>query len=505
MGDAVHALSGGGDGLVDGVTAGEVAFARNHLRFCSVLYAHRASASASSVRPSRPRVLVRYSGSACSTAWSALKASADAAATGTASQHARLHELQELCAGPLDVGLQRCPDVGGYGGDVVQVGRPGRGDQPGFHDRRLGSAPEAARLEQAGRALKPAILARQGLVHRVGGRRGLALVLRPLPGTRTGRIAAGLIRAGLLTPPRKVLRLDGRLLPQPLLEDLAALQGPSPRVRGAGSGQRTVEPGPGTIPAGAGSRDDWPISAGRAWDHPRGCGEPMGTIAATTVPLGPSPRVRGAGRDQVEVLAVQGTIPAGAGSRQPRSCWSRCCRDHPRGCGEQSRSDLKPGDLLGPSPRVRGAGRRVRAGHAAEGTIPAGAGSSRRRGRRASRRWDHPRGCGEQLNAISPEAAARGPSPRVRGAGRGRTRSSARRGAIPAGAGSRLDDLRLYWPWSRFLSTSSDFRERGTGDLSFTSPFRSVGVLTLCSSRTVVRSGELSRKRVRSGWGGGSG
>lgn len=60
-------------------------FARNHLRFCSVAYARRASASASSVQPSRPRALLRYSRNACSTTWSAAKASADAAATGSDS------------------------------------------------------------------------------------------------------------------------------------------------------------------------------------------------------------------------------------------------------------------------------------------------------------------------------------------------------------------------------------------------------------------------------------
>lgn len=37
--------------------------------------------------------------------------------------------------------------MGGYRGDVVrvvQLGRPGRGDQSGLHDRRLGPAPETA-------------------------------------------------------------------------------------------------------------------------------------------------------------------------------------------------------------------------------------------------------------------------------------------------------------------------------------------------------------------------
>lgn len=47
------------------------------------LVARRASASASSVRPSRPSALLRYSGSAASTAWSTAKASTDAAPAGS--------------------------------------------------------------------------------------------------------------------------------------------------------------------------------------------------------------------------------------------------------------------------------------------------------------------------------------------------------------------------------------------------------------------------------------
>lgn len=45
---------------------------------------------------------------------------------------------------------------------------------------------------------------------------------RGLPACRVGRIAAGLLRAGLLAPLHQVLRLDGRLLAQPFLEDPVA-------------------------------------------------------------------------------------------------------------------------------------------------------------------------------------------------------------------------------------------------------------------------------------------
>ncbi|WP_411142167.1 hypothetical protein [Streptomyces sp. x-80] len=141
-------------------------------------------------------------------------------------QIAGLHQLQELAPDPLDVGRQRRPDIGGDGGDVgrvIQHGRPGRRDQSGLHRQGLGPAPVAARLAQPTGLLLPAVLARRRLTDRVGGGRGLSFALRPLLRGGTGLIAPGLLRAGLLPPPREVLRLDGGLLAQPFLKGLSAL------------------------------------------------------------------------------------------------------------------------------------------------------------------------------------------------------------------------------------------------------------------------------------------
>ncbi len=49
---------------------------------------------------------------------------------------------------------------------------------------------------------------------------------------------------------------------------------------------------------------------------------------------------------------------------------------HPHACGEQAKGNLQPGDLLGPSPRVRGAVDFHAPPVAVIGTIPARAGSS---------------------------------------------------------------------------------------------------------------------------------
>ncbi|MER8226364.1 hypothetical protein ABTZ58_38905 [Streptomyces sp. NPDC094143] len=113
----------------------------------------------------------------------------------------------------------------GVGGLVLGAVLLGRREKTGLTDQGLGLPAVVARLAQPNRLLLPAVLARQGLARRFGGRRLLALALRLLPGGRTGRLAAGLLHAGLLLPPCEAFRLDGHLLAQPLLEDPAALTG----------------------------------------------------------------------------------------------------------------------------------------------------------------------------------------------------------------------------------------------------------------------------------------
>ncbi len=215
-----------------------------------------------------------------------------------------------------------------------------------------------------------------------------------------------------------------------------ARQGPSPRVRGAEPPGFLQPPVAGTIPAGAGSRSCRGAASAGGRDHPRGCGEQAATARAGSTCGGPSPRVRGADRAPTRSANFPGTIPAGAGSRSRRPAGRATCRDHPRGCGEQVAfiQGVKAGE--GPSPRVRGAvpGRIDAAG--AVGTIPAGAGSSSEPSPTAAPPEDHPRGCGEQLRHVHEPGEVEGPSPRVRGAGRCDRLAAGRRGTIPAGAGS---------------------------------------------------------------------
>ena len=90
--------------------------------------------------------------------------------------------------------------------------------------------------------------------------------------------------------------------------------------------------------------------------------------------------------------------------------------DHPRGCGEQLLGRLRFLADVGPSPRVRGAALSGAGGPRDHGTIPAGAGSRGVRRCSPQEQGDHPRGCGEQGAEGSVGEPHPGPSPRVRGA-----------------------------------------------------------------------------------------
>ena len=212
--------------------------------------------------------------------------------------------------------------------------------------------------------------------------------------------------------------------------------GPSPRVRGAAADVAAGRPHEGTIPAGAGSSST--SSRGRTGrrDHPRGCGEQIMPQRLELAQAGPSPRVRGAEARRPPDMARDGTIPAGAGSRFVRLSRMGGGWDHPRGCGEQRAPWDQFVSVTGPSPRVRGAGHEDVVHGGLVGTIPAGAGSSWRTPTPTSTRRDHPRGCGEQVPNTADEPGIVGPSPRVRGAEPVETWEVCDDGTIPAGAGS---------------------------------------------------------------------
>ena len=193
--------------------------------------------------------------------------------------------------------------------------------------------------------------------------------------------------------------------------------GSSPRVRGEGFNVFLGADDAGIIPAGAGRRLEEGTACYGGWDHPRGCGEKVATVAPEVTGVGSSPRVRGEGGDGGAGGDGGGIIPAGAGRSSFFWQRSRKIRDHPRGCGEKHVKTGTPIAAKGSSPRVRGEVVAVGVGIAVLGIIPAGAGRRPLPYYRWKQNRDHPRGCGEKLPLRLSWMLNLGSSPRVRGEG----------------------------------------------------------------------------------------
>ena len=155
---------------------------------------------------------------------------------------------------------------------------------------------------------------------------------------------------------------------------------------------------------------------------------------------GSSPRMRGALFLAPREDNRTRIIPAYAGSTDHTYPLYPYCRDHPRVCGEHVLLAVKSGDVTGSSPRMRGAHGTAIDGGYATGIIPAYAGSTIRMMASHSSAEDHPRVCGEHYIPESKGRPRVGSSPRMRGAlmtcyGRWPSRR-----IIPAYAGSTADD-----------------------------------------------------------------
>ena len=192
----------------------------------------------------------------------------------------------------------------------------------------------------------------------------------------------------------------------------------------------------GIIPAYAGSTEHPHGCLREVRDHPRVCGEHAAIVLASLPSSGSSPRMRGAPQPQYQLPWSAGIIPAYAGSttRHPLSNFQR--RDHPRVCGEHSGASSSTLRWAGSSPRMRGALVACSAASAHEGIIPAYAGSTPPKTRARTHGGDHPRVCGEHWLVGRDSVPSSGSSPRMRGALDGADLESLGLGIIPAYAGS---------------------------------------------------------------------
>ena len=212
--------------------------------------------------------------------------------------------------------------------------------------------------------------------------------------------------------------------------------GPSPRVRGIRVSPHRDGVALGSIPAGAGNPAGRRGGGGQVGVHPRGCGESLYGLEPVSDDDGPSPRVRGILFGSLDLEAVEGSIPAGAGNPGLPIAEARNHRVHPRGCGESLDSRGAKQTPRGPSPRVRGIPEQPRLHRPLLRSIPAGAGNPGLLERIEDAVRVHPRGCGESAVNGSDSIGRRGPSPRVRGIPGADRAAHRAAGSIPAGAGN---------------------------------------------------------------------
>ena len=191
--------------------------------------------------------------------------------------------------------------------------------------------------------------------------------------------------------------------------------GSSPLTRGKPRRARGPRSGTGLIPAHAGKTYRGPAGNRRCRAHPRSRGENARMTRDFAAQWGSSPLTRGKRRPVTRGTARSGLIPAHAGKTQPRAHQSHGGRAHPRSRGENLRLAEEGMDVLGSSPLTRGKPLAARETVQLAGLIPAHAGKTGGRGKRARTARAHPRSRGENAKIEIGRLIARGSSPLTRG------------------------------------------------------------------------------------------
>ena len=111
----------------------------------------------------------------------------------------------------------------------------------------------------------------------------------------------------------------------------------------------------------------------------------------------------------------QGITPAHAGKSIRSVLPRKCCRDHPRTCGEKSPNMPRNPQITGSPPHMRGKERGSTSRQRRNGITPAHAGKSRLCHPVGFFLWDHPRTCGEKSTAPGRPSTRIGSPPHMRG------------------------------------------------------------------------------------------
>ena len=153
----------------------------------------------------------------------------------------------------------------------------------------------------------------------------------------------------------------------------------------------------GITPAYAGKRHNDRNGQVTEKDHPRVCGEKSRSGLNLPRSWGSPPRMRGKVKTPQKGLQGPRITPAYAGKRPLASLTTSTAKDHPRVCGEKASLMLASDAELGSPPRMRGKVREIKTGKSRRGITPAYAGKRRRCCAFRWLPWDHPRVCGEKL------------------------------------------------------------------------------------------------------------
>ena len=206
------------------------------------------------------------------------------------------------------------------------------------------------------------------------------------------------------------------------------------------------------------------------WDHPRACGENLICAVASVACMGSPPRMRGKLKRINRNKIVKGITPAHAGKTSVDKDALKADGDHPRACGENDNAGNLIRDTWGSPPRMRGKLQSFSPSFSAGGITPAHAGKTQLAAREGRKERDHPRACGENASALPPVSVTLGSPPRMRGKQLSRIERLSRSGITPAHAGKtmrrrgqpsrRWDHPRACGENARFPSSSTS--EKGS-------------------------------------------
>ena len=178
------------------------------------------------------------------------------------------------------------------------------------------------------------------------------------------------------------------------------LVGSPPRMRGKAFLCVAQAFAGGITPAYAGKRLAFLESTAIMQDHPRVCGEKSQFVVIAPRYMGSPPRMRGKVFPPYSPAWKYRITPAYAGKSSLPFPPRKCCRDHPRVCGEKCRNPIIAQAEGGSPPRMRGKVPCVLFFGVGIGITPAYAGKRGHRRTRQKLAWDHPRVCGEKKPQI---------------------------------------------------------------------------------------------------------